>query len=102
MAVTVPSAREPVTYPDATGKQVFSRSWFLFFQSIVERLGGSSGPGIGDIAESLDDGDTDAQLASQLYALNDETRLRGEVNDLRAELAELRKTVEGMQQGVVI
>lgn len=131
---TVPSSREPVTYIDPSGKTAFSRSWFLFFQGLFERVGGASGTGTSDLAESIDDGDSDTQLASQVYALTDEVRgappdtasadlyaladelrglppdqplttldlLLGELNDLRSELTELRKAVEGIQQGTTL
>lgn len=113
--VIIPSARQPVTYLDESGKQVFSRPWFLFFQNVVERLGGSSGPGIGDLEETVDDGDTDAQLAATVYALTDEMRsqpkdavanpdvsLTAELAGVRDEIAELRKLVEGIQQGTTL
>lgn len=101
-AFTVPGSREPVTYVDPSGKMVFSRTWFLFFQQLFERVGGASGPSLPDIAESLDDGDSDTQLSSAVYALTDEVRARAEVNGLREEVAELRKLVEGIQQGTAL
>lgn len=109
---TVPASREPVTYVDKNGKTAFTRPWFLFFQGLFDRVGGATGSGIDDISESLDDGDTDAQAAAAIYALQDEVRsqpfaqtpvaadsVNVEIAGLRDELAELRKTIEGLQQG---
>lgn len=114
-ALTVPSAREPVTYLDASGKTAFTRPWFLFFQNVRALLGGGTSGGIDDLQETIDDGDSDPQLAAALYALQDEVRkapapiapvsdnaLLAELNGVREEVAELRKLVEGIQQGATL
>lgn len=114
-ALTVPSAREPVTYVDASGKTAFTRPWFLFFQNVRNLLGGGTSGGIDDLQASLAEGGTDAQLAATLYALGDEMRaapqvlapapdtaIAAELNDVRAELAELKKVIEGIQQGATL
>ena len=112
-ALTVPSVREPVTYVDPSGKTTFTRPWFLFFQNVRTLLGGGTSDGIDDLQASPDD--TDAQLAAAIYSLGDEMRaapqvlapapdtaIAAELNDVRAELAELKKVIEGIQQGATL
>ena len=113
---TIPSAREPVVHIDPnTGKAAFSRTWFLFFQQIFNRVGGASSPGIDDL-EQLSDESSASRLDAAIYSLSDELRaapqpllpqaaenvVANEIGDVRAELAELRKAIEGIQQGVVL
>lgn len=107
----IPSARQPVVITDANGNTAFTRPWFLFFQRLLERIGGSSGEPIPDLIESADNGDSSAENSQALYALRDQLEslppqsqalfefMAGELQTVRDELAELRKDVEGLQQG---
>lgn len=47
VALQLPAARTPVVLVDPqTGAPTFSRTWYLFFQAIYSRIGGSTDPDI--------------------------------------------------------
>lgn len=111
-ALIIPSARQPVVVADANGNWAFSRPWFLFFQKLLDRVGGSSGDSIPDVIESVEADDGNSETTRALYALTDQVAslpglpeftpldfMAEELRAVRDELTELRKAVEGLQQG---
>jgi hypothetical protein len=72
-AITLPSARQPVTDVDSAGRTYFTRPWFLFFQTVFNRIGGADSPSIADLTESLNP-EGGAETNAALYALQNEVR----------------------------
>lgn len=111
-AITLPSARQPVTEVDSAGRTYFSRPWFLFFQTVFNRIGGADAPSIGDLDESLSQDDGNSETNATLYALQNEVRaappavpapaadlLTPELCGLREEIAFARQLIQDLQQG---
>lgn len=111
----IPANRQPVTEVTAGGTTTFTRPWFIFFQAVFDRIGGSNGGSTSDIEESLDVGGMDADAEAALYALTDELRKLPTVVQLtpdvvpapeftgfREEIAELRKMINDLQQSTTL
>lgn len=87
--------RVPLTDP-YTG--LISREWYLFFQGVFNRIGGSKGPSITDNAISLFEdagsGETNALIFETQQSLSQTPQYEQYVNDaLMAELSGLRELV---------
>jgi hypothetical protein len=108
-AITLPSARQPVTEVDSAGRTYFTRPWFLFFQTVFNRIGGANAPDNGELTGTSS---ADPELAATLYALQNELRaappvvapapadvLTPELAWLREEIAVARKFIQDIQQG---
>lgn len=75
-----------------------SREWYLFFQGVFNRIGGSEGPSTTDLSSSLFEdagsGETNALLFEAQQALSQTPQYEQYVNDtLMAELSGLRELV---------
>lgn len=103
--------RVPLVDPQ-TG--IISREWYLLFQAIFNRIGGTSGQSTDDLlqgmpnelgaAELLALQASDAQAAAQSPPMilgNSFDDLLGEMRQTRDALAELGKQLQGIQQGTV-
>lgn len=109
----IPSDRQPL---DRDGRVFISRPWFLFLEGLFIRSGGATGTPISDfdfaIASDTADADQAHVFMRQIQALNlapvvqsleqQVMWLEGELSSTRDALAELRRTVEGMQAGTSI
>lgn len=118
--------RVPLVTP-ATG--IISREWYMFFQGVFDRIGGSTGPNMFDLVQALPEDAGLEELKALLYATADSAAQSvqpqpdlfddalaqsvqpqpnlledalAEIHNLREELAELTKTVQALQQGVSI
>lgn len=92
-----------------------TREWYLFLQGVFDRVGGADGVSTSDLSASAfeDAGieETKAMLFSSTFALSQNPPAQYDqiVADLQAELssqrdliAELTKTIQGIQQGTLI
>lgn len=112
-AVKFPSARQDVFYPDPqTGRPVFTRPWFLFFQAVWQRQGGAVAPDVPDIEGSLfedagtsevwaalgtlEQGIGQAPVVQQL--VEQQATLQAQLDEQRDKIAELMKTIDDMRQ----
>lgn len=113
--IKFPSARQPVVDVDDRGLQTFTRPWFLFFQQVFERVGGSISASTSDLANSLfeDAGSGEAnaeifatqQTFGQLPAFAQAQQieaLQTQLDEQRDLIAELIKEINNIKQGVVI
>jgi len=114
-SIKFPSIRQPVTMTDDRGVETFTRPWFLFFQQIFERVGGTLGQSTSDLGASLfeDAGTSETnatifsveQSLSQLppdsiYQLVE--NLTAELAAQRDILAEVQKELDAIKQGQLI
>lgn len=112
-AVKFPSARQDVFYPDPqTGRPVFTRPWFLFFQSIWQRQGGAVAPDTPDLEASLfeDAGNSESfaaifrlqqdisQAPPIVQLIEQQATLEAQISEQRDQIAELVKTINDMRQ----
>lgn len=96
--IKLPAARQPVTVEDPnTGVTTFSRPWFLFFQLVFQRLGGSTQTSVDDLTASATNVFGAEETKAQLYTLQDTESQRAEIGDLREQVAELTKAVQDLQ-----
>lgn len=93
---------------------LISREWYLFFQGVFDRIGGSNGQSIPDVIQDLPDDagleelkavtfsqlDGLGQLPPQVEAILVDAL--SELHSLRDQVAELTKTVQDLQQGINI
>lgn len=111
-AITLPSARQPVTEVDDAGRTYFTRPWFLFFQTVFNRIGGANAPDNGELTGTSS---ADPGLEATLYAFRDEIRgvppivqppitdaLIPELAGLREEIAVARQFIQDIQQGTTL
>lgn len=120
-ALQFPAARQPVvtTDPDS-GVPTFTRPWFLFFQALYSRAGGSSGPTITQVLLDSDAGVGIEELQAITAQANNDLQLqtgppldalmqgldgvltidalRTEIGDLREQVAELNKAIQALNQ----
>lgn len=103
-------------------KGMLTRDGVMFLVGIFNRVGGSSGPSIPDVETSLAEDSGISETQAVLFTLGDEvkqdrssaaieavtTEIKkdidslyqlGDVSALRAEVAELRKMINDLQQG---
>jgi hypothetical protein len=110
--IKLPSPRQPVVDIDPETKvAMFSRPWFLFFQLVFQRIGGSVGtttdelapvdsgqlPGsfaLSDLAQGPNP-DFQGNFIDSVQALE----LRAVVGSLQDQVAELAKKFNDLQQG---
>ena len=108
--LTIPRAQVPLT----DGAGVVSREWYRCFQVLVDRAGGVGGSATTDLeAAQFEDAGID-DLKLDVYRLADELRglppvvsqaiesLTTEVSALQSQVADLVKTIEGLQAGVTL
>lgn len=94
---------------------LISREWYLFFQGVFNRIGGSEGPSTTDLSSSLFEdagsGETNAALFTLDQAVNQlppdaptptYDQLLAELSELRDTVAELRKDLDAIRQGTLI
>lgn len=124
-ALQFPAARQPVITTDAqSGVPTFTRPWFLFFEALYSRAGGTSGPTVTQIQLESDAGlnveelqsvtnqslsDLSLQTSPPLDALQllmqiaaDADALRIEVGALREIVAEMQKSVQDLSQSTLL
>ena len=92
-----------------------SREWYLFFQGVFNRIGGSNGAGTSDITESLFEDAGSSETNAMLFELEQaagqyptpqplaiEQVLQAEISELRDTVAELKKDLDAIRQGTLI
>ncbi|WP_421883294.1 hypothetical protein [Methylibium sp.] len=123
MALELIPPRVPLTDP-RTGS--ITREWYRFFQALYQRAGGSSGETPEDLAQDMSDDGGLEELKATTFGIEQQfgqlpTVVFEESNDLtpanvlvqpdvieaqlqalRDEVAELKKQVQALEQGVVI
>lgn len=123
MALELIPPRVPLTDP-RTG--LISREWYRFFQALYQRAGGPSGETPEDIAQDMSDDGGLEELKATTFGIeqqfgqlppvvfessNDLTPtvawvpadvIEAQLQALRDEVAELKKQVQALEQGVVI
>lgn len=93
--------KTPVIDPRTSG--LISREWFLFFQALWNRTGGGSAPSSDDLLVNLSTGigigevDADVDRTQQ-----DLGQVPEYVTALRAEVAELQKRLQALEQGPIL
>lgn len=111
-ALKFPSARQAAV--ELINNQLcFTRPWFLFFQTVYDRIGGPGGSSTTDLDASLFEDAGNSELQAQLYEMAQRfvtptmpemaaqiDQLTGENNELREQLFELSKAVQALQQAV--
>lgn len=106
----IPSDRQPFL-DSQTG--LVSRPWFLFFQGVFLRIGGATGSSteVADVGPAMGASDMDGVFIQAIQGLGIEPmiQLQQQVESIEstlssnnAELAELRKYVEGLAAGTLI
>jgi hypothetical protein len=101
---------------DANG--IFNRTWYLFFQSVFQRIGGATGPSATDLSASMfeDAGgsETNAVLFRSIQDAGQSQQpmivmtadawsdLALQVGSLQDQITELTKEVQGIRQGTLI
>jgi len=116
-AVKFPSARQDVYFIDPqTQRPVFTRPWFLFFQSLWQRQGGAIAPDTTDVEGSLFEDAGTSETNAQLYQLRQDllqepvvqqlieqqATLQTQLEEQRDMIAELLKTVNDLKQSVTL
>lgn len=100
-ASKLPSPRQNVVQTDPqSGVTMFTRPWFLFFQFIFQQIGGFPPITTNDLAQGVEGGVE--ELRAMMNTFGQEENLRTEINGLREELAELRKSILDIQQGTTV
>lgn len=101
----------PLTDPQ-TG--LMSRAWYMFFQSLFNRVGGTAGQSNDDILQGVPNELGSAELLALQSSAADAAGqvpptipdatfddLLGELRQVRDQVAELAKSLQGLQQGTV-
>lgn len=114
--IKLPSARQAVTSLNEHGLPTFTRPWFLFFQQLYDRVGGATAPSITDLDSNFFEDAGSGETNAELFAFQSEVRqappsldslvqriedLNNELAEQRALVAELIKTIQSLQQGVL-
>lgn len=85
----------------ATG--LMSRDWYLFFQAMFLRIGGTNGQSNDDLLQGIPEELGAAELiANQLTATDGLAQALADVSSMRDQLAELTKRVNDIQQGTML
>lgn len=106
----IPSDRQPFLDPQ-TG--LISRPWFLFLQGIFVRIGGATGSSTdeGDVTPSSGTSDIEGVFLQAFQSLNvaPVLQIQQQIDSIEstlssnnAELAELRRYVDGLSAGTII
>lgn len=82
---------------------LMSREWYLFFQALWLRVGGADAPSSDDLTQApayagLNVADIQATLQTGI----EDNAQEPTTAELAAQIAELRKEIDGLKQGVVI
>lgn len=107
----LPGARQPVLDPSGA----FTRTWFLFLQTLFDRVGGPNGASTADVDASLFEDAGSAEVValanSIAQALGQAVQtqvqvatesLTSDVNQLTSQVAELQKQLDGINQGTML
>ena len=102
--LTPPIASIPIGYINVQGRRLEVQThpeFVRYVESLFLRGGGVTGPSTTELAASQFEDAGIEELKSELYKLAD-VLLSGpnEISELRAQVAELQKTIDGMRQGV--
>lgn len=109
--IKLPSPRQDVINTDAqSGVTMFTRPWFLFFQLVYQRIGGSLGAVTDDLSpantgyvlQAVNDQAPGSGIAETqaFFANADQSlELRAEIGSLKDQVAELTKRFNDIQQG---
>lgn len=86
---------------DKTG--LMRREWYLFFQALWLRSGGADGGSNTDVLVSISQGLGAAEVQAGVDSVaSDVGQLPDYVLNLQAEVAELRKEIQAIQQGPTV
>lgn len=98
LSIRIPSDREPLVDPK-TG--LITRSWFLFFQWIFQRVGGATGDPIDTTEELLAavDGLLSAPVLAEQEAVES---IATDLSSQRELIAELQRQIQSIQSGQVV
>jgi hypothetical protein len=82
---------------------LMSRDWYLFFQAMFLRIGGTNGQSNDDLLQGIPEELGAAELiANQLTATDGLAQALADVSSMRDQLAELTKRVNDIQQGTML
>jgi hypothetical protein len=95
---------------------MITREWYLFLQGIFDRVGGASGQSSTDLTQDMPDDAGLEEVKSTLFSTQDAfgqsplpaemqatlDALQAELSVQRDQIAELLKTVQDLQQGIII
>lgn len=88
----------PLTTPMVNPQTgIVTRQWYLLFQAIFQRVGGSLGNGTDDVQQAPQQGGNGSLDVNTL--LQAPLEYQAEIRDLRDTVAELTKRVEELAQG---
>ncbi len=103
-ALKQPAQRQPLASVDPkTGSLLITREWYNFLFGIYERVGGALGEDSSAFAQGLPEDAGLEELKHQVFAANAALeQATADMAHMRAELDELRKAVQSLQQSTLI
>jgi len=106
----------PPRVPFLDNRGYITREWYMFLQGVFNRIGGPTGPSIGDLSEDMPEDAGIEEIKASLFRAADDLgqtpvlqHISATLDALLAEqqaqrdlLAELAKTIQGMQQSTTV
>lgn len=95
MSVGIPQINVPLI--DKNGQ--IDRSWFLFFQALYTRSGGSEGQTTNDLTEAMPEDSGIEEVKWQMGIDRDAANQSGRIEQLEAQMAQLKTEIDALKQG---
>lgn len=96
MNVGLPQINVPLVDP-RTG--TMDRSWFLFFQALYSRSGGSEGQTTNDLTEAMPEDSGIEEVKWQMAIDRDAANQSARIEQLEARVAQLMTEIDALKQG---
>lgn len=95
----VPVATQPVVAQDSRGSMVFTRPWFLFFQSLYQNIAGNIDQAVSGSSDDITQAPPMPVSPEQVDAT---LSVQSEYAEMRSRLAELEKEIQALKQGAAL
>ena len=95
MSVGIPQINVPLN--DRSGH--IDRSWYLFFQALYTRSGGSEGHTTNDLTEAMPEDSGIEEVKWQMGIDRDAANQSGRIEQLEALVAQLKTEIDALKQG---